>query len=289
VSDHQSVNQPLLDALLPPEILERAVVVGVAKANMPTARLVSLGILGGAFIAFGAMFSTVVTSDPGSLGSGFSRLIGGVVFALGLVLVVIGGAELFTGNNLLMIAFAEGRVTWRALLRNWSIVYVANLVGAVGVAALIFATRQYQSGSGLIGLRMLAIAETKSSGGVGSTIASGVAANCLVCLAIWMSYGGRSVIDKVIVIVFPVSAFVAAGFEHSIANLYLLPTGWMVKNWGTGENFGDASGAAVEHLHFSNMLMNVVAATVGNIIGGGLLVGLVYWFAYKRPNRAEPS
>ena len=155
-------HQPSLDALLPQEMLERAVAVGVTKANMAFGRLVSLGVLGGAFIAFGAMFSSVVTSDPGTLGGGFTRLVGGVTFALGLVLVVIGGAELFTGNNLLTIAFAQRRVSLRLLVRNWVIVYVANLVGAVAIALLVFATGQYKSSSGLVGKRMLDVAERPS-------------------------------------------------------------------------------------------------------------------------------
>lgn len=274
------------DALLPAAMVERAVAVGVAKAALPLRRLVVLGGLGGAFISLGAMFSTVVTAGPTNGGSlpGTVKLAGGVAFALGLILVVVGGAELFTGNNLLTIAYAERRVSARALLRNWAVVYAANVVGAVGTALLVFATDQYRSSKGAVGLRMVEIAEAKAAGGVRATFASAIVANILVCLAVWLTYSCRSVIDKMAVIVLPVAAFVAGGFDHSIANLYLLPTGWLVRAHGAATFWAsvERQPAAFGHLHLGPIAANIATATAGNVVGGALAVGVVYWWAYGR-------
>lgn len=241
-------------------------------------------MLAGAFIAFGAVFSTVVTAGPG-LAPGVSRLLGGLVFSLGLILVIVGGAELFTGNTLVVIAFASRRVRLRALLRNWAIVYIGNVVGAGAIAALMVWSGRLDSGDGSIGVRALDIATAKSSLAVPRAFVSGILANTLVCLAVWMSFSARSVTDKVIAVVPPVAAFVAAGFEHSIANLYFVPVGLLQRAWAA-PSFWTRSGKQPADYHRLGWVRflthNLAPVTLGNIVGGALLVGLTYWFVYLR-------
>lgn len=272
------------DALLPPDVARRAEEVGVTKARLPIARMAVLAVLGGAFIGLGGMFSTVVTAG-GGMAPGVSRLLGGLVFSLGLVLVVVAGAELFTGNTLLVMAVVARRISPWELARAWSIVYAGNAIGAMGTALMVFWSGQYRTGTGTVGLRVLEIGAAKTSLGFGEAVASGVVANALVCLAVWLSLAGRSVVDKVAAIVLPVSAFVAGGFEHSIANLYLVPLALGVKAWGSDAFRSSAGidGGAYADLTWGNFVWgNLVPVTVGNIVGGALLVGLVYWVAYRR-------
>ncbi|MEY4339646.1 MAG: hypothetical protein RLZ14_1496, partial [Actinomycetota bacterium] len=210
------------DALLPPEMATKAEQVGVAKAALPLHRLVPLGVLAGAFIGLGANFSQVITSDTG-LSPAIRSLLGGVVFSLGLILVVVSGAELFTGNTLIVIAFAGGKVRATALLRNWAVVYLSNLAGATSVAALVHWSGRLDAGKGELAARVLATAEAKGALHWGNAFVSGILANVLVCLAVWMTMSARTLTDKVMVIVPPITAFVAAGFEHSVANMYFLP------------------------------------------------------------------
>jgi formate/nitrite transporter len=263
---------PSLDALLPPAMAAKAEELGANKASLGTFETLLLGVLAGAFIGLGAMFATTVT--VGDLPFGVERLLAGIVFSLGLILVVVAGAELFTGNNLIVMATASGRVPVRRLLRNWGLVYVGNLVGAVATAALVFAGKQYAFADGAVGANMLAIAEAKGGLGFGQAIALGMLCNALVCLAIWLTYSARSVTDKVLAIVFPISAFVAAGFEHSVANMYFLSTGLLAEDKVPGNfphvNLGDA------------LVGNLLPVTIGNIFGGAVMVGLVYWLVYLR-------
>ena len=272
------------DALLPPEVARRAEEVGVVKARLPIERMAVLAVLGGAFIALGAMFSTVVTAG-GGLAPGVSRLLGGFVFSLGLVLVVVAGAELFTGNTLLVMALVARRISPGELARAWLIVYLGNAVGALATALLVFWSGHYRSGNGAVGLRALEIGAAKTSLGFGEAVVSGVLANTLVCLAVWLSLAGRTVVDKVVAIVLPVSAFVAAGFEHSIANLYFIPFALGIKAWGS-EAFWSTIGTdadAYGGLTWGRFLVgNQLPVVIGNIVGGALLVGLVYWVAYRR-------
>jgi formate transporter len=259
------------DALLPPDMAAKAEQVGVNKANLPLHRLVPLGLLAGAFIGLGANFSQVVTADTG-ITPGVRALLGGVVFSLGLILVVVSGAELFTGNTLIVMAFASRRVTLRLLLRNWGVVYVANFVGAVSVAALVQWSGKLDAGDGALGARVLAMAETKGSLTWSHAFVSGILANTLVCLAVWMTMSAHTLIDKVVVIVPPIAAFVAAGYEHSVANMFFFPVALF-------------HGATPDqpHVTWSNFLIdNLVPVTLGNIVGGAVLVGLVYWFVYRR-------
>lgn len=273
-----------IDALLPPDMALACETAGAAKAGRDSIALVVLGVLAGAFIAFGAIFMTIVLTGAGDLPWGVARLLAGLVFSLGLILVIAGGAELFTGDSLMIVACASRRVTLGALLRAWLLVYVGNIVGAVGTAALVFLAGQHMFGDGAVGRTALAIASAKAALPTTQLFFLAALCNVLVCLAVWMSFGARSITDKVMVIVPPVAAFVAAGFEHSIANLYLLPYGLTVKTWA-GPEFWAAIGQSTADypgLTIGNALHNIVVATIGNLVGGSLLVGAVYWFVYLR-------
>jgi formate/nitrite transporter len=260
---------PTFDALMPPEIAAKATDVGAAKAGMPTLTIFALAVLAGAFIALGALFSTTVVAGAADvIPYGVVRLLAGLVFCLGLILVVVAGAELFTGNNLISIAWAERKVSTGRLLRNWTIVYLGNLVGALATVGLVFLSGQYEFGDGAIGSAALAVADTKSSLGFGHALVLGIMCNALVCLAIWMTYGARSVTDKILAILFPITAFVAIGFEHSIANWFFLPFGLALDPQHTISPAGVAA--------------NLVVVTAGNLVGGTLLVAGVYWVAYLR-------
>lgn len=279
-----SPNAPDLQAPLPPEMALACEAAGAAKAGRDAIGLVILGLLAGAFIALGAVFMTVVLTGAGDLPWGIARLAAGLVFSLGLVLVIVGGAELFTGDALMVVAFASRRITIGALLRAWSLVYIGNIAGAIGTVALVFLARHYEFGNGAVGRTALTIAAAKAALPTVQLFFLAVLCNVLVCLAVWMSFGARSLTDKVLVIVPPIAAFVAAGFEHSIANLYLLPYGLAIKAWA-GAEFWTSIGqspAAFPGLGVGAALHNILVATIGNLIGGSLMVGGVYWFVYLR-------
>jgi formate transporter FocA len=245
-----------------------------------------LAVLAGAFIAFGAVFSTTVTADGAAkMSFGAARLLGGLVFSLGLVLVVIAGAELFTGNNMIIMAWASRKITHRQLLRNWAIVYIGNFVGSVLAAVSMFAAEQYLLGKGAVGLNALMIADQKCALDFVPALTRGILCNVLVCLAIWMCYSARSVTDKILSMLLPVAAFVTTGLEHSIANMYYIPSGLLIKT-GAGENFWKLVGLTpgdFSHLTMKNFLIaNLLPVTIGNIVGGAILVGMTYWFIYIR-------
>jgi formate/nitrite transporter len=258
------------DAYAPREIAGRVETAGVAKARMPLLPLAMLGVLAGAFIGLGSLFYVVVISDPG-LGFAAGRVLGGAVFSLGLFLVVVAGAELFTGNNLLAMAWAHGAISGRELLANWVVVCAANFAGAAGLAALVFLSGHAEMNGGAIGKAYLQIAAAKSSLPFWSAFFRGVLCNVLVCLAVWMTLAGRGVADKFIAILLPVAAFVAAGFEHSIANMYFLPLATMLQ------------AAAGEPVTLAWLWRNLVPVIAGNILGGSALVALVYSVIYRRP------
>ncbi len=273
-----------IDALLPPEMALACEAAGAAKAGRDALTLVVLGLLAGSFIALGAIFMTVVLTGAGGLPWGVARLLAGLVFSLGLILVIVGGAELFTGDSLMIVACASQRITIRALLRAWSFVYLGNVGGAVGTAILVFLARQYEFDGGAVGRTALALASAKAALPTIQLFFLAVLCNVLVCLSVWMSFGARSATDKVMVIVPPVAAFVAAGFEHSIANLYLLPYALAIKTWA-GPEFWTSIGqdsAAYPDLTALGVLHNVVVASIGNLVGGSLMVGAIYWFVYLR-------
>lgn len=276
------------DALLPPDMAAKAEQVGARKARMPAVTMAALAVLAGAFIGLGAVFATVVGAGAGDLPFGVGRALTGLAFSLGLILVVIGGAELFTGNALMVMAWASGRVSTSLLLRNWAIVYVGNFAGAAGTAGLVFAAGHYAFGRGAVGLAALTTADAKCALDFGQAFALGVLCNALVCLAVWLTYSARSTVDRIAVIVPPITAFVAAGFEHSIANMYFVPVALLVKAWAP-ESFWRLIGRApgeFANLTLERFLMgNLLPVTLGNIVGGAVLVGAAYWFVYRRATR----
>lgn len=259
------------DARAPREIASLVQEVGVAKARTDAITLGTLAVLAGAFISLGALFFVVVVTGS-ELGFGVTRLLGGLSFCLGLILVVVAGAELFTGNNLLAIAWASRLISTREVLRNWTIVYIGNVAGCMGTVAVVVLGDIARLDAGGVGVTVVQIAQSKADLSFTVGFARGVLCNALVCLAVWLSMGGRSVADKILAILFPITAFVAIGFEHSIANWFFLPLGLVV-----GE------GGAVP---FAGAARNLLATTLGNITGGTLLVAAVYWMAYLRGQAA---
>ncbi|MBI5524569.1 MAG: formate transporter FocA [Desulfarculus sp.] len=274
-----------LDSLPPPEMALKAEQVGLAKASMSFTKTFTLAVLAGAFIALGAVFCTTVTTGAVALPYGVGRLLGGLAFCLGLILVIVAGAELFTGNALIVMAWAGGRVSTVRLLRNWLIVYLGNLAGSLGTVALVLAGGQYAMAGGAVGLNALNLAQAKCSLEFVPALALGLLCNALVCLAVWLCFSARTLGDRVAAIVFPITAFVACGFEHSVANMYFIPAGLGVKALA-GQDFWRAIGRAPADfplLTWSNFLLaNLLPVTLGNIIGGAVLVGLAYWFVFLR-------
>jgi len=271
-----------LDALPPPDVARKAERVGAFKAAMPALDLFVLGVLAGAFIALGAAFATTVGSGAADVPYGVTRLLVGLAFTLGLILVVVAGAELFTGNNLIVMAWASRRVSTLGLLRNWALVYAGNFAGAFGTAVLVWLAKEYTFGKGSVGVTALTIASTKVSYGFGQAVVLGALCNALVCLAVWLTYGARSTADKILAVIPPIAAFVALGFEHSVANMYFIPFGLLVKSEGAWTS-STPGVPDVTGLTWGRFLVdNLVPVTIGNVIGGGLMVGAVYWFVYLR-------
>lgn len=275
-------NELRIDSLLPAEMATRAEYIGVRKAEAPALATFMLAVLAGAFIAFGAIFATTVgAGTAGALPFGLSRVLTGLVFCLGLILVVVGGAELFTGNNLIVMAWASGKVSTGSLLRNWGIVYVGNFLGAIGTALLVLFSRQYAFGDGLVGATALGIAISKINLGWLQAITLGILCNILVCLAVWLTFSARSTVDRIAAILFPITAFVAAGFEHSVANMYFIPIGLLIKILDPG--FAAGSGFDLTRLNLATFLLdNLLPVTIGNIIGGSVFVAVVYWAIFLR-------
>jgi formate transporter len=272
-----------VDALLPQEMADKAEAAGVRKAGLAFWPLFALAVLAGAFIALGAIFTTTVLAGSSALPYGVARLLGGLCFCLGLILVVVGGAELFTGNNLIVMAWASRKVKTLALLRNWVIVYLGNFVGSLGTTALVFLSKQYTAGGGSVGETALKIAVAKVHLGFIQAIALGMLCNGLVCLAVWLTYSARSVADKILAILFPIAAFVAAGFEHSVANMYFVPYGLLIKRFDPVFVASMGDKVDVSGLSWGSFLLNnLLPVTIGNILGGVGLVAVVYWFIYLR-------
>ena len=274
-----------IDALLPAEIAEKAEAVGAEKTRLDSVTLAVLAMLAGAFIALGALFATTVLAGAhGAVPYGISHFLAGLAFSLGLILVVVGGAELFTGNTLMVMAWAGGKVGLAEMLRAWAIIYVGNLVGAVATALLAILAGQYLLADGDIGARALAIAETKATLPFGRALFLGVLCNVLVCLAVWLALGARTTSDKILAILFPVAAFVAAGFEHSVANMYFIPFGLFIRLWAPASFWTSIGATPADYADITwlGLVANLVPVTIGNIVGGGVLVGAVYWFVYLR-------
>jgi formate transporter len=265
-----------LDAYAPSEIAEKVEQSGVAKAKLPLLPMFMLGVVAGGSIGLGALYYTIVASDA-SLGFAVSRVLGGLVFCLGLALVIVGGAELFTGNNLIVMAWANGRVTTAELLRNWVVVFIGNLVGGISMAMLVFLSHYLDLNDGKVELAALSIAKAKIELPFIVAFFKGVMCNILVCLAVWLAMGGRSVTDKILAVLFPISAFVAAGFEHCVANMYFIPLGIIAASMGKLPAAFDASS-----LTLGGAIHNLIPVTLGNIVGGSVLVGLVYVSIYNK-------
>lgn len=265
-----------IDAYSPKEIAERVENIGVAKARLPLLAMAALGGVAGGFIGLGALYFTVVTSDIG-LGFALSRVLGGLAFSLGLILVVVAGAELFTGNNLLVMAWTGKRITTGELLRNWLIVFVANFIGAVGLAFIVYLSNHASMNGGAVGLQMVKIAAMKTSLPFWEAFFKGILCNLLVCMAVWLVLAGHSVTDKILAVIFPISAFVAAGFEHSVANMYFIPLGILLRDHVSVPSTIDTA-----NLDWLGFIYNMIPVTLGNIIGGSGLVALVYYVIYRR-------
>jgi formate transporter FocA len=279
-----------IDAFPPPKMAARMEEVGVTKAKLNGWTMFALAVLAGAFIAAGAIYATTASTGLAAAGVGYGlvRLLSGLVFCLGLIAVVVAGAELFTGNNLLVMAFASRRITWKQVARNWAIVYTGNFVGSILTAVLMLLSRQFTFSAGAVGANALGIANSKCGLGFIQAIALGIMCNALVCLAVWLCSSARSTTDKILAIIFPISAFVAAGFEHSIANMYFIPMGLFIKDFAPPEFWGAIGKTAADYgnLTWGNFFIaNLLPVTIGNIIGGSGFVGLVYWFSYLRPQK----
>jgi len=271
------------DSFLPPAMAQKAEELGVRKANLPFFKVFMLAILAGAFIALGAAFSTTTLAGSAALPYGVARMLAGLAFSLGLILVVVGGAELFTGNSLIVMAWASGKIKTMALLRNWLIVYLGNFVGSIGTAVLIFLARQYMNGNGSVGEIALKTAANKVQLGFIQAVVLGILCNTLVCLAVWLTYSARQTADKILAIIFPITAFVAIGSEHSVANMYFIPLGLMIKQFDPTFVGGLEGQINLTGLTWSTFLVNnLLPVTLGNIIGGSILVGIFYWMIYLR-------
>jgi formate/nitrite transporter len=264
-----------LQAYSPAEIKEAVEKVGVKKANLPFAASLMLAVVAGGGVGFGALYYTIVVSDL-ALSFAAARVGGGLAFTLGLVLVLVGGAELFTGNNLIVMAWASGKVSTARMLHNWTVVYVGNLLGALGLVVLVFLSHHLDMNDGRVGLSVLNTAAAKIRPDVATLFVKGVLCNVLVCAAVWLAYAGRSVTDKIVAVILPVSAFIAAGFEHCVANMYFLPLAWLLVETGHVPAGFDASSITL-----AGIVHNLIPVTLGNIVGGAGMVGAMYWAIYR--------
>jgi formate transporter len=264
-----------LGAYSPAEIKEAVEKVGVKKANFPFLTSFMLAVVAGGGIGFGAVYYTIVASDP-TLSFATVRVVGGLVFSLGLTLVLVGGAELFTGNNLIVMAWASGRVSTGTMLLNWTIVWFGNLLGALGLVILVYFSHHLDMNDGRIGLSVLNTAAGKIRPDFVTLFVKGILCNVLVCAAVWLAYAGRSVTDKVVALILPISAFIAAGFEHCVANMYFLPLAWLLVQTGHAPSSFDTSLITI-----SGIIHNLVPVTLGNIVGGAGFVGATYWAIYR--------
>jgi formate transporter len=286
-----------IDALIPAEMAHQASDIGVKKASLDLLSTFALSVLAGGFIAMGAVFATTTAAgtmtvvDPatgasfaGTIPYGITRLLAGLAFSLGLILVIVAGAELFTGNNLIVMAWASRRVRTRAMLRNWTIVYVGNFVGAIATVVLVFVSGQYRFAGGAVGATALATANAKAGYGFVEAFALGILCNALVCLAVWLTYSAHSTTDRILAIVPPVAAFVAVGFEHSIANMYFIPIGILIRQYAPPEFWASIHHVAADYpaLDWGGFVSNLIPVTLGNIVGGAVLVAGIYWLIYLR-------
>ena len=253
-----------MEARTPAQIAERVATIGLAKSQNTTRQLALLALMAGAFIALGALFYTLVISDS-SFGAGPTRLIGGLAFSVGLVLVLVAGGELFTGNTLMVLPWLNQDFTLAAMMRNWTIVYAGNLVGALMIAAFVVQSGVLDSAN--LSTTAAAMAQAKLDLTATEALFRGILCNMRVCLAVWMSYAAHTVTGKVVAVLLPIAAFVAVGFEHSVANMYVVPV---------------AMFEGIVAYDVLGFLRNLIFVTLGNIVGGGVLVAGVYWAVFQK-------
>lgn len=271
-----------IDPFAPNQIAHRVETIGIKKATMPARQAFVLAILAGAFIAFGGMYYTTTMTGLGDAPFGPMRMLGGIAFSLGLVLVIVAGAELFTGNNLITMAWANGHVSGRQLFLNGLVVYSGNLVGSLGMVLLAYLSGYLMGDQWQVGATALKIANAKVNQNFLNAFASGILCNILVCLAVWMCFAARSITAKILIILFPISAFVALGFEHCVANMYLIPIGIIASFDPMIVEAAGMGGMDLSNLGVSGFLGNLLPVTLGNVIGGAGFVALVYYFIYLR-------
>jgi formate/nitrite transporter len=276
------------DDYSPSEMEKRVEAASKSKAKLSFLSLFMLAILAGSFIALGAEFFTISTFDS-NLSIGFTRLIGGATFSLGLILVIVAGAELFTGNNLIMMGIASGVVTYKQLLKNWSVSYLGNFIGSISMVFLMYFTNLWKMKDNLLGASSVIIAAGKVNLTFVEGFTRGILCNALVCLAVWLCFSARTVVSKILAIIFPITAFVASGFEHSIANMYFIPMGMLLKNNQDvlAEVLKVNPDIILSNLNISGFLGNLLSVTIGNIIGGAVMVGIVYWLIIVLPERLK--
>ena len=267
------------DAYKPKEIAERIEQISVSKSATDLSKVFVLALLAGAFIAFASVFYTVVVHNS-TMSPGITRLVGGLSFCLGLILVVIAGAELFTGNNLLIMAYVDKKITLKQMVANWGAVFIGHLIGSLGVVFLIYLSDEWLMTGGAVGAKAILIANEKVNLSFTAAFARGILCNALVCLAVWLCFACHSVTDKILAIIFPVTAFVAMGFEHSVANMYFIPAGIIAQY--NPEIMKVVGTVDLSHLNFMGFMANLLPVTLGNIAGGSVFVGMVYWFIYLK-------
>lgn len=276
------MSESSVDAYSPKEIAARIENAAVVKSTGEPLRVFALAILAGAFISFAALLYTIVTYDAAGISAGLMRLVGGISFCLGLVLVIVAGAELFTGNNLIVMAYVDRKVSFKQVLQNWVIVFFGNFVGALGIMVLIYFSGHWLIDGAAVGVKAVAIANAKVNLTWMEAFTRGILCNILVCMAVWLCFAGRTVVDKVAAIFFPITAFVALGFEHCVANMYFIPAGLLLINQQT-EVTPMLANMDLENLTVVGFFINnLIPVTLGNIIGGSFFVGLFYWFIYLR-------
>jgi formate/nitrite transporter len=275
------------DCRPPAEMALKMEAVGVTKANGNIWTISLLGILAGFFIGLGAMFATLVTTDI-QIGFGLTKLVGGIVFSLGLILVVVAGAELFTGNALMVGSRASGKIRLSQLFQNWGIVYFTNLIGSLLLVLVVFYSQFWALDGFKVGVNALSIANAKVNLAFWPAFARGILCNTLVCLAVWLCFSARSTVDKIFAILFPITAFVACGFEHSIANMYFIPMGIAMAGQAKVLEVAGLTASQVANLNLNGFIGNLVPVTLGNIVGG-TFVGSIYWLIYLRRDRAAEA
>jgi formate/nitrite transporter len=268
--------------LNPPEIARRFVEIGCKKASLPTYKLLLLGILAGAFIAFAAEGSNAAIHTITSVG--LAKTLAGALFATGLMMVVVTGGELFTGNTLIVVACSEKKARWIKLLKNWFFVYLGNFIGSIIIVVFILLSGQFDFSNGLLGGFTIKVAVYKTSLSFQHAFFMGILCNWLVCLAVWMGFATKDITGKLLAIFFPIWLFITSGFEHSVANMYYIPAGIMAKSNDVWVKAAETLGVTPEKLHHLNwdtfVVNNLIPVTLGNIIGGCVFVGMIFWLSF---------